>query len=259
MSQELVVRKGMVHGVMTGKSQPKKHMVRGCWRRWVGGDGAGEAWRGRVQEPGLGDAPGAKVQLVHGAPRTKPHGAHPRSPSGVPMIARGAAHSGRAGHGCQGPGKSWSSSLVPSVRSRGEDEEGWAMASSPRDLRLSRALPGGVVVVPGCGHFPQPHPGVCVTEDAVSAAGCSHPAQSTGNILAQHARALQGPATLGFCFLPVPVVSTWCWGCPARQTSKAGAGWRAPRPTAPGKMPAQRLRLDFIFILHLPAPFVEMT
>lgn len=106
MSQELVVRKGMVHGVMTGKSQPKKHMVRGCWRRWVGGDGTGEARRGCVQEPGLGDTPGAEVQLVHGALWTKPHGAHPRSPSGVPVIARGAAHSGRAGHGCWGPGKS---------------------------------------------------------------------------------------------------------------------------------------------------------
>lgn len=26
MSQELVVRKGTAHGVMTGKSQPKEHM-----------------------------------------------------------------------------------------------------------------------------------------------------------------------------------------------------------------------------------------
>ena len=46
------------------------------------GDSAGEAWRGYLQEPALGDTPGAEVRLVHGAPWTKPCGARPRSPSG---------------------------------------------------------------------------------------------------------------------------------------------------------------------------------
>lgn len=98
-----------------------------------------------------------------------------------------------------------------------------------------------------------------MTEDAVSTDGCSHTAHGTGEVLAQHARAQQRLATLGLHFLPVPEVSMGCPGDPAGQMSKAGGGWRAPCPTAPGKMPAQSLRLDFIFILHLPAPFVEMT
>lgn len=97
---------------------------------------------GDLQEPWLGDT----LELRH-------HGLSPvgTSPK-VPAIADGSA---RVAEQDRGAGAEQKSHPLHA------EQEGWASASSPSALRLSRADPAGVVALPGRGHFPRPHPGLC--------------------------------------------------------------------------------------------------
>lgn len=133
--------------------------------------------------------------------------------------------------------------LVPSMRSR--------KAGPPLPLQALSEFPGlslqGWWHCLGVGISPIPTPGSAgCDEDAVSAAGCSHPARGTGAASAQPCQGCPG-TLIGECRVPVP-------GVPGGTGGPEGTH-RQPW----GPAPAQRLRLDFIFILHLPAPFVEMT
>lgn len=113
---------------------------RRCWRRWVDGGHAAEVWRG---PPGT---------TAWGHPGVRHHRLSPVGSPEVPAITAGSAHVAEQDKGAGAEQRS---------RPLHAEQEGWATASSPSALRISRAVPAGVVALPGCGHFPHPHPGLC--------------------------------------------------------------------------------------------------
>ena len=136
--------------------------------------------------------------------------------------------------------------LIPSMQSR--------KAGPPLPLQALSDFPGLTLQrwwhCLGVGISPVPTLGSAgCNEDAVSTAGCSHPARGTGAALAQPCQGCTG-TLIGECRAPVPGVPRGTGGPEGTHSTH-----RQPQ----GHALAQRLRLDFIFIPHLPAPFVEMT
>lgn len=181
---------------------------------------------------------------------------------GVPVVARGAAHNDRAGHGCRGPGGAGAEASSPlrgaGLRMRkvgpwlplqgtsdfpGLSQQGWwrchqgvgTSLTPPWTLRDGGSCENSWMLAPRLEH------GRCLEPKYKGSTGTSHP----WLVLLACAGALQGsPRGAG-----VPGMTD----SPGRSQREGTASHRTRQNAA------QRLRLHFIFILHLPAPFVEMT
>lgn len=91
------------------------------------GNSGGEAWRTHLQELGLGNAPGAEVQLVNTAPWTKLSWEPIWCPCGCMWCCYPTAGQDKGVGALGGTG---ADGLIPSVRRQDEDEGGFLSKGS---------------------------------------------------------------------------------------------------------------------------------